>query len=71
MTIWILNLVGLFATTVASLIIFLHLYRSDRALPRPLPAECAPLACDRRLLTITMGLLSGWFVIQYAAVILL
>jgi hypothetical protein len=69
-TVWILNTIGLFATTVACLVTFLHLHRSERTLPRPLPAECAPLARDRRRLTITMGLLSGWFVIQYAAVIL-
>lgn len=71
MTVAILNLVGLFATTVASLITFLHLYRSERAMPHPVPAQCAAYASDRRRLTITMGLLSGWFVIQYAAAILL
>ena len=71
MTPAILNLVGLFATTVASLITFLHLYRSERAMPRPVPAACAAFARDRRRLMITMGLLSGWFVIQYAALIVL
>jgi hypothetical protein len=37
----------------------------------PLPAECAPLARDRRLLMITVGLMAGWFVIQYIGLILI
>jgi len=71
MTIWLLNTIGLLATTIAALFVFLHLHRSGRAASKPLPAECAGLVRDRRLLTITMGLLAGWFVIQYAAVLFL
>jgi hypothetical protein len=71
MTIWLLNTIGLLATTIGALFVFLHLHRSGRAAPKPLPAECAGLARDRRLLTITMGLLAGWFVIQYAAALFL
>ncbi len=72
MTTWILETVALFVTTIGALIAFLHMYRTSRALEgHALPAECMPLAKDRRLLMITMGLMAGWFLIQYAGVILI
>jgi len=72
MTTWILETIGLLVTTIGALIAFLHLHRSSRALAgAELPAACAPLLRDRRLLTITMGLMAVWFVIQYVGVILL
>ncbi len=72
MTTWILETVGLFVTTVGALIAFLHLHRTSRALQGVrLPDECAPLYKDRRLLMITMGLMAGWFVVQYVGVILI
>ena len=71
MTLWILNTIGLLATTVGALIVFLHLHRTSRAADGgPYPAACAPLQKDRRLLMITMGLMSAWFVVQYIALIL-
>ena len=71
MTTWILETIGLLVTTIAALFTFLHLHRTQRQLgSRDLPAECAPLARDRRLLMITMGLLSGWFVIQYVGLLI-
>jgi hypothetical protein len=72
MTTWILETIGLFVTTTGALVAFLHLHRTSRALEgRALPAECAPLFKDRRLLMITMGLMAGWFMVQYIGVILL
>jgi hypothetical protein len=69
-TFWILNTVGLLATTVGVLIVFLHLHRTSRAVPEPLPEVCQPLLRDRRLLTYTVGLMAAWFVVQYVAVLL-
>jgi hypothetical protein len=70
MTIWMLNTIGLLATTIGSLIVFLHLHRTSRvAGDAQMNEVCAPLLKDRRLLMITMGLMAAWFVVQYAAVI--
>jgi hypothetical protein len=72
MTTWLLETIGLLVTTIAALFTFLHLHRTSREIGNaPLPAECAPLARDRRLLMITMGLMSGWFIIQYIGLILI
>jgi hypothetical protein len=69
-TLWILNTVGLLAVTVGVLIVFLHLHRTSHAVSKtPLPEVCRPLMRDRRMLTITVGLMSAWFVIQYIAVL--
>jgi hypothetical protein len=67
-TAWVLNTVGLLATTVGTLILFLHLHRSQ-----PAATACPSAACakDRKLLKITLGLMSAWFVVQYLAVILI
>jgi hypothetical protein len=72
MTTWLLETIGLLVTTIGALFTFLHLHRSSREMAdNPLPPQCEPLARDRRLLMITMGLMSGWFVIQYIGLILL
>jgi len=63
-----LNTVGLLATTIAALIMFLHLHRTSRV-AASLPAACAPLLKDRRMLMITMGLMAAWFVVQYVALL--
>jgi len=71
MTLWILNTIGLLATTIGALIVFLHLHRSARAAEfARLHAECAPLLKDRRMLTITVGLMAAWFLVQSLAVLL-
>jgi hypothetical protein len=71
MTTWVLNTVGLLATTTGALIVFLHLHRTARASDNlPSPEGAAASAKDRRLLVITMGLMAVWFVIQYVALIL-
>jgi len=72
MTTWILETIGLLVTTIGALFAFLHLHRTSRAMANaPIPAECAPLMRDRRLLMITMGLMAGWFVVQYIGLILI
>ena len=69
-TLWILNTVGLLAVTVGVLIVFLHLHRTSRAVDTAmLPAVCQPLLKDRRMLTVTVGLMAAWFVVQYVAVL--
>ena len=71
MTTWILETVGLLVTTIGALFAFLHLHRTSREMASTtIPAECAPLVRDRRLLMITMGLMSGWFVIQYIGLLI-
>ena len=71
MTTWILETVGLLVTTIGALIAFLHLHRTSRELAAAtIPAECQPLVKDRRLLMITMGLMSGWFIIQYIGLLI-
>lgn len=71
MTTWILETIGLLVTTIGALIAFLHLHRTSREMAATnVPAECAPLVKDRRLLMITMGLMAGWFVIQYIGLLI-
>ena len=72
MTTWVLETVGLLVTTIGALFTFLHLHRTSREMAEvSVPPECAPLMRDRRLLMITVGLMSGWFVIQYVGLIIL
>ena len=69
-TLWILNTVGLLATTIGVLFVFLHLHRTSRTVGNtPLPEACQPLLKDRKMLTITVGLMAAWFVVQYVAVL--
>jgi hypothetical protein len=69
MTTWVLETVGLLVTTIGALFAFLHLHRTSREMAA-IPAECAPLVRDRRLLMITMGLMAGWFLIQYVGLLI-
>jgi hypothetical protein len=72
MTAWLLQTVGLLVTTIGALIVFLHLHRTSREVAgHDLPPECAGLARDRHLLMIVVGLMAGWFVVQYVGLILL
>ena len=69
-TLWILNTVGLLAVTVGVLFVFLHLHRTSRSVDTQLlPAVCQPLVKDRKMLTITVGLMAAWFVIHYVAIL--
>ena len=72
MTEWILQTVGLLVTTIGALFTFLHLHRTSREVgPEPLPPQCEALLRDRKLLMITVGLMSGWFLIQYVGLLLI
>lgn len=72
MTAWMLETIGLLVTTVGALFAFLHLHRSSRRMADvTIPPEFAPLVRDRRLLMITLALMSGWFVVQYVGLILI
>ena len=72
MTNWLLNTVGLLATTIAVLLMFLHAHKTARASADAASSEANPGAAKRgRLAMVALGLLAVWFVIQYAAVILL
>ena len=69
---WVLNSVSLFATTVGALLIFLYLTQAPRLVGDGIPAELKQtFEKHRRMLTIAVGLLSGWLLVQYLAVILI
>ena len=69
-TIWTLNLVGLFVTTVGALLIFLYLWKSPRFADDWLSIEGKrAYGKHRRLLVVGVGLLAVWLVIQYLALI--
>ena len=71
-TAWILNSVSLFATTVGALLIFLYLSKASQFADDWLsPAGKQAYEKHRRLLTIGVGLLAAWLVVQYLAIILL
>jgi len=70
-TLWILNTIGLLAVTVGVLVVFLHLHRTSQVVSdSAMPEACRALLKDRRMLTITVGLMAAWFVIQYLAILL-
>lgn len=69
---WLLSTVGLFATTVGALLIFLYLWRSPRFADNWLsPDGKRAYARHRRLIIASVGLLAVWLILQYAAIILL
>jgi len=71
-TAWILGSVSLFVTTVGALLIFLYLYNSPRSAEDwQSPAGRTAYAKHRSMMIAGVGLLAGWLVIQYLAVILL
>jgi len=68
---WILNTVGLLTTTIGALLILLYLWKAPRFAEDRLPPEGKrAYARHRRLLTVSVGLLAAWLVVQYLAVIL-
>jgi hypothetical protein len=69
---WILNTVGLLATTIGALLIFLYLWKAPRFAEDWLsPDGKRAYEKHRRLLIVSVGLLAAWLVLQYLAVILL
>ncbi len=70
-TAWFLNTVGLLLTTIGALLIFLYLWRSPKFADAWLtPEGKLAYAKQQRLLTIGVGLLAGWLLIDYLAIIL-
>jgi hypothetical protein len=69
---WILNTVGLLATTIGALLIFLYLWKAPRFAEDWLsPDGKRAYARHRRLLIISVGLIAAWLVLQYLSIILL
>lgn len=69
---WILNIVGLFLTSVGTLLLFLYLWRSPQFADHWLtPDGKRAYLKHRRLLIVAVGLLAAWLVVQYLSVILL
>ena len=71
-TAWVLKTVGLFATTVGALLVFLYLWKSPRFADAWLtPEGKRAYAKHRRLLVVSVGLLAAWLVVEYMAAIVL
>lgn len=68
---WIMSTVSLVVTTVAALLIFLYLWKAPRlADVWQTPEGRQEYVRHQRRLTLGVGLLAGWLLIQYLAVIL-
>ena len=71
MTTWLLNIVGLFVTTVGAFLTLLYLWKSPRFADAWLsPEGKKAYAKHRRLLIVVVALLAAWLTIQYLTVIL-
>jgi len=69
---WLLNAIGLYATTVGALLILAHLLSSPHGDDDSQTSEAKrAVAMDRRKLALAVGLLCLWLVIQDVAVLLL
>jgi hypothetical protein len=72
MAISILNLVGMFLTSVGALLIVLYLMEMPEFARQYLSAEGQKaFARHRRMLVVGVGLLAAWIVLQYLEAILL
>jgi hypothetical protein len=71
-TAWILGSVSLFATTVGALLVFLYLCNTPPSAEAWASSDGkASYAKQRRMLIVSVGLLSAWLLVQYLAVILI
>jgi hypothetical protein len=71
MTAWMLNTVGLLATTIGALLIFLYVCNAPAAIEKGISPEIRPVYVrHQKLLTISVGLLAAWLLVQYLALIL-
>jgi hypothetical protein len=69
---WLLNAIGLYATTIGALLILLQLMSPDLyANELRTPKAKREYAVQRQRLAITVGLLCLWLVVQDLAVLLL
>ena len=70
-TTWLPNAIGLFATTVSALLLFLYLQAAPRfAAELQTPAAKLAFAKHQRSLSIAVGLLAAWLAFQYLSLIL-
>ncbi len=70
-TAWVLNAVGLLAITIGALLMFLHFRTpASYALELPTPEARRAYEKDRRLLSVALGLLVAWLLIQYIGLLL-
>jgi len=70
-TTWVINAIGFYVTAVGALLIFLSLYNAPRFGELSLtPEEKVDYAKYQRRVTLGVGLLSAWVVVQYLAFIL-
>jgi len=68
---WLLNAIGLFATTVGALLLLMHLMSPPRFTNELQTAEAKKAyALYHRRVVVAVGLLSLWLVLQDIAVIL-
>ncbi len=71
-TAWVVNAIGLYVTAIGALLIFLSLYRAPRFAEVSLTAEeKVAYAQYQRRVTLGVGLLAVWIVVQYLAFMLL
>jgi hypothetical protein len=71
-TYWLVDAIGFYVTTVGALLIFLSLYRAPRFAEVSLTAEeKIAYAKYQRRVTLGVGLLAGWVVVQYLNFVLL
>ena len=69
---WVLDAVGVYATTIGSLLVFLYLWKTPRdALIWQPPQGQAAYAKHRRLLIICSGLVATWHVFDYLVILVL
>ena len=70
-TTWLLNAIGLFATTVSALLLFLYLQAAPRfAEELQTPAAKAAFAKHQRSLSVAVGLLAVWLALQYVSLLI-
>ena len=68
---WLLSTVSLFATTVAALLMFLYLWKAPRLVDAwQSPEGRQAYTVHQRRLTLGVGLLAGWLLIQGFAAVL-
>jgi len=71
-TAWVINAIGFYVTAVGALLTFLSLYRAPRFAEGSLTAEeKVAYAKYQRRVTLGVGLLAAWVVVQYLGFILL
>ena len=68
MTAWVMNAIGLLANTIGVLLLFLYLHKTAPT-PEAAGGGAAVGLKERKLLKTALGLMAGWFIVQYVALI--